>query len=197
MRKTWQNIVYYRSTGAYSDWATHYFVMTAQADSMLQAGALVDGNCKEGLCARSNLDYTKLERYVRRAVAEFVPQLEKTELVPNQLQLFDFSERKQSNRAVALLPSSKLAGRQSAATRSASDTQVMITRVGDALGEVGALEQLAARREGLFNVTKKISGYNRLTELKPHADKQNRLAYHHDPRSRYVNLPPDLPAIPS
>ena len=47
-----------------------------------------------------------------------------------------------------------------------------------------ALRQLCERREGLFNVTKKISGYNRLTELKPHLDKQNRLAYSHDPRSR-------------
>ena len=28
---TLQNIVYYRSTGAFSEWATHYFVMTAQA----------------------------------------------------------------------------------------------------------------------------------------------------------------------
>ena len=38
--------------------------------------------------------------------------------------------------------------------------------------------------------------YNRSTELKPHADKQNRLAYQHDPRSRYVNLPADLPPPP-
>ena len=83
-----------------------------------------------------------------------------------------------------------------------------------------ALTQLCERREGLFNVTKKISGHNRdgphfkplsvalarshptpvaaagLTELKPHTDKQNRLAYHHDPRSRYVNLPAGLPPLP-
>ena len=55
---------------------------------------------------------------------------------PNPNQLFDFSERKQSNRAVAMLPSARLAGRPSgsgAAVGSASDTPVMITRVSDAL----------------------------------------------------------------
>ena len=59
-----------------------------------------------------------------------------------------------------------------------------------------ALEQLCARREGLFQVTKQVSGYNRATELKPYADKQHKLAYQHDPRSRYVNLPADLPPMP-
>ena len=240
---TLQNIVYYRSTGAYSEWATHYFVMTAQADSMLSFGALKQAavaHDPNSLCARSNIDYEKMESYCRRAVGAFVPQLETHELVPNQLQLFDFSERKQSNRATALVPSKKLAasaqGGAAAAAGGdggAAHSQVLVTRVGDALqepfwpeglginrgflhcldcadlakgyaralakggGDLGAaLEQLCARREGLFQVTKQVSGYNRATELKPYADKQHKLAYQHDPRSRYVNLPADLPQMP-
>ena len=35
-----ENLVYYRSTGAFSHEATHYFVMTAQADSLVRYGAL-------------------------------------------------------------------------------------------------------------------------------------------------------------
>jgi len=136
---TLQNIVYYRSSGAFSEWATHYFVMTAQAGSMLQYGALLAPASEDSeLCARSNLDLIKLEGYARVAISEFVPELDQHELVPNQLQLFDFSERKQSNRAVAMLPSARLAGRHShshsgAAVGGSSDAPVMITRVSDAL----------------------------------------------------------------
>ena len=37
---------------------------------------------------------------------------------------------------------------------------------------------------------KKVSGYNRLTELKPEKGKRSgQLAYRIDPRTRYVNLP--------
>ena len=83
-----QNMVYYRSTGAYSDWATHYFVMTASADSLLQMGALREA-APEGdaskLCSRGNLDVVQLEAFVRRAVGEFVPELEHHEMVPNQV----------------------------------------------------------------------------------------------------------------
>ena len=236
---TLQNIVYYRSTGAFSEWATHYFVMTAQADSLLSWGALKGQGSQNGaLCARGNIDPSRMESYVRKAVGCFVPELAQWELVPNQLQIFDFSERKQSNRATLLLPSASMRGRKSGlsprSSADAEDEEVLITRVGDALQEPfwpeglginrgflhvldacelvkgyararvrdggkpakAALEQLCARREGLFNVTKKISGYNRLTELKPATDKQNKLAYHHDPRSRYVNIPADLPQNP-
>ena len=34
---TLQNIVYYRSTGAFSEWATHYFVMTGSLASLVAA----------------------------------------------------------------------------------------------------------------------------------------------------------------
>ena len=77
-----QNIVYYRSTGAFSDAATHYFVMTADADSLNAMGALRSVDTAEAdLCSASNVDRDKLAKYVRLAVAEFVPQLAQAELV--------------------------------------------------------------------------------------------------------------------
>ena len=154
-----------------------------------------------------------------------MPPLAQWPFVPNQLQLFDFSMRNQSNASSAAFPPAVFGGGPGGA--------VVVTRVGDALQEPfwpeglginrgflhcldcadlakgyaralarggggldAALEQLCARREGLFQVTKQVSGYNRATELKPYADKQHKLAYQHDPRSRYVNLPADLPPTP-
>ena len=81
--------------------------MTAQADSLAAAGALrslepaVHG--PGGLCAAANVDAARLEGYVRAAVAEFVPGLARQPVVPGSLQIFDFSERKQSNRAATLV----------------------------------------------------------------------------------------------
>ena len=37
------------------------------------------------LCSRGNLDVVQLEAFVRRAVGEFVPELEHHEMVPNQV----------------------------------------------------------------------------------------------------------------
>lgn len=83
---TLQNIVYYRSTGAFSSAATHYFVMTAQADSMLLEGALIAPASEGDLCARSNVNHDKMEVYVRKAIAEFVPELEHFSLVSDAIE---------------------------------------------------------------------------------------------------------------
>ena len=59
------------------------------------------------------------------------------------------------------------------------------------------LESLLSRREALFAYTKRVSGHNRLTELKPHVDSASRkYSYGIDPLSRYTSLPPDLPPRP-
>ena len=51
------------------------------------------------------------------------------------------------------------------------------------------------RREELFALTKRVSGTNRLTELKPTRDScQKAMTYTIDPASRYVQLPRSLPA---
>eukprot|EP00966_Prymnesium_polylepis_P159283 3681056-Prymnesium_polylepis.1 len=174
------------------------------------------------LCAPANVDLQALEAYVRKAVGEFVPMLAQQPMVAGQLQIFDFSERKQSNRAAALVPSTQMGG--------SSSQKVLVTRVGDALQEpfwpeglginrgflhcldcadmvkgyasllaTGAQlerggEQMLQRREALFGCTKRVSGYNRQTELKPHLDQTRTYTYSIDPRTRYASLPPSLPA---
>ena len=219
-----QNIVYYRSTGAFSPAATHYFVMTAESDSLLAAGALIAPDPADGLCSAPNVRKDRLAAYARAAVGAFVPQLAAAELVPGQLQIFDFSERKQSNKASALLSAGAFGGDPAA--------QVLVTRVGDALQEpfwpeglginrgflhvldcadltqgyaallarhgrlggsaaptaerVAECERLVFRREKLFQCVKRVSGSNRLTELK-------RGAWQIDPAQRYVALPADIP----
>ena len=232
-----QNLVYYRSTGAFSSEATHYFVMTADADSLKAMGALHTLDVPEAqLCAGSNVDKAKLVEYARIAVAEFVPQLAHAELVESNqgVQIFDFSERKVSNRASVLVDAADLGGAQG--------QQVLVTRVGDALQEpfwpeglginrgflhvldcadlvqgyaallgshgrkvkagaaaVAARDADAAaliqRREDLFTLVKRVSGTNRLTELKATRDaKQKALQYSIDPATRYLHLPRSLPA---
>ena len=73
------------------------------------------------------------------------------------------------------------------------------------------MERLLARREALFGYTKRVSGHNRLTELKPHAISESgigtnrasttagpggKFTYTIDPASRYAGLPIDLPPRP-
>ena len=170
------------------------------------------------------------------AVGEFVPALAEAELVQEPgvqgVQIFDFSERKVSNRSSVLLDATKLGGKKGAS--------VLVTRVGDALQEpfwpeglginrgflhvfdcadlvqgyasllqthgrrtkdgeaserrAAEASELLQRREELFGLVKRVSGTNRLTELKPTLDhKQKPVSYAVDPASRYVHLPRSLP----
>ena len=74
------------------------------------------------------MDRAQLEAFVRIAVSEFVPALADAELVAKQgVQIFDFSERKVSNKASVLIDATRLHG--------APGAQVLVTRVGDALQE--------------------------------------------------------------
>jgi hypothetical protein len=127
-----ENLVYYRSTGAFAETATHYFVMTTTAEALEGYGALLRGVADqaaraETLCHGSNVDTAKAEAYARQAIAAFVPSLAAEPMVPGNLSLFDFSERKQSNRAAIAVPGMQLGGRQ--------ETVCIATRVGDALQE--------------------------------------------------------------
>jgi hypothetical protein len=124
-----ENFVYYRSTGAFSDAPTHYFVMTTTSDALAAFGALRDPRLREGeLCAGGNQNPERLESYAREAVRCFVPELASRELVSGQLSLFDFSERKQSNKAAAVVPGSSFGSGQ-------NQSMCLVTRVGDALQE--------------------------------------------------------------
>lgn len=127
-----ENLVYYRSTGHFAEVATHYFVLTTTADALeafgaLRRGVLEQSATGDNLCAPSNVDAAKAEAYARRAVQAFVPSLANEPMVPGNLSLFDFSERKQSNRAAIAVPGDRLGGRQ--------ESVCVVTRVGDALQE--------------------------------------------------------------
>lgn len=104
--------------------------MTTSADALHSFGVLrrpAGEVAAEELCSPPNVDSAKLEAYARHAVGAFVPSLEAHEMCPGQLSLFDFSERKQSNRACALVTGSQVGSKQ--------DTPCVVTRVGDALQE--------------------------------------------------------------
>ena len=60
--------VYYRSTGAFSEAASHYFVMTADADSLHAFGALRSVDEPERMCAAANVDREALVGYVRKVM---------------------------------------------------------------------------------------------------------------------------------
>ena len=77
---------------------------------------------REQVCAAANVDTAKLEEYARAAVGAFVPSLAQHPLCPGQLSLFDFSERKQSNRAAALVTGASVGSKQ--------DTPCIVARVG-------------------------------------------------------------------
>ena len=60
------------------------------------------------------------------------------------------------------------------------------------------LDRLLQRREALFAYTKRVSGVNRTTELKPHVvGGKGRFTYAVDPQTRYASLPADLPTQPA
>ena len=123
-----ENLVYYRSSGAFAEAATHYCVMTTTSDALHAFGALRQLALPPSeLCAAANVDHARLEAYARAAVAAFVPLIARQPLVPGQLSLFDFSTRKQSSHAAVVVPGSALGGTQ--------QTCCLVTRVGDALQE--------------------------------------------------------------
>jgi hypothetical protein len=124
-----ENLVYYRSSGMFADSPTHYFVMTTSSEALCSFGALraVEGVAPDLLCAAANVDTGRLEEYARKAVGAFMPRLSTKPLCSGQLSLFDFSERKQSNRAAAIVGGARIGSKQ--------DTPCIVTRVGDALQE--------------------------------------------------------------
>ena len=116
-----QNIVYYNQPNS-----SHYFVMTAEAEGLLKAGALISKDDPE-LVGPHNVSMAKLEAFSRAAIAEFAPRLKEQPMLPRQLQIFDFSERRQSNVASLVLPAERFGG--------SYGRRMIVTRVGDALQE--------------------------------------------------------------
>ena len=68
--------------------------MTTELDALLAYGALTPAPEGVDPCHPSHIVSPNLEGYARKAVGAFVPFLKDREMVPGQLSLFDFSERK-------------------------------------------------------------------------------------------------------
>ena len=65
---------------------------------------------------------------------------------------------------------------------------------GAAIDRLTDANSLMQRREELFGLVKRVSGTNRLTELKPVRDsKQKPILYGIDPASRYTHMPRSIP----
>jgi len=87
-----ENLVYYRGE-------THYFVMTAKKDSLLKRGVCKhDAIEVKDLLTRENVDYNKLEAYVRQVATHIKLPVECPFALSafggtNDVQLFDFSKK--------------------------------------------------------------------------------------------------------
>ena len=64
---------------------------------------------------------------------------------------------------------------------------LLLTPLGKAPATVDAFHSVIQRREDLFGITKRISGTNRLSELKAHLDGSRRYQYTLDPSTRYAS----------
>ena len=196
-----ENFVYYRSTGCFSEVATHYVVMTTDVESLVACGALRHGHLQKlsELLGAANVDAQKLEAFARSAVGVFAPPLSSKPLAQGQgrgVTVFDFSERRQSKPAAAVTGT--------ASSSSSAEGVQLALRVGDALQEPfwpeglginrgflhvldtadavksfatrpdeAGLAAIVERREALFTVTKRLGAHNRLTELKPEKGPSN------------------------
>ena len=109
--------------------------MTVAAQSLVELGALKSSGDAAAIGQRSNLDTPKLLQCVRSVAAEFVNEkgVEWSATVPADRAaladptVFDFSERKTSNRAARLVDAARLGGKPG--------SHCLVTRVGDALQE--------------------------------------------------------------
>ena len=64
---------------------------------------------------------------------------------------------------------------------------LLLTPLGKVPATVDAFHNVIQRREDLFGITKRISGTNRLSELKAHLDCSRRYQYTLDPSTRYTS----------
>ncbi len=195
-----ENLVYYRSDGAFSPFRTHYVVATASPTSLHERGVLCRLQAPPPaseeqpqkafeLCAPSNVDKAKLEEYARAAVAEFVPNLERCEFVDDKvqaLQIFDFSERKESNKVAVFVTASELVEARTpnpttvrtdegattprteegrlvidVVSEGSATERVLVTRIGDALQEPFWPEGLGVNRGFLhaFDCVEMVQGF--------------------------------------
>ena len=112
--------------------------MTTEVDALVAAGALKTAAPADGSnpTAPTNINARQLEAYARRAVGAFVPQLATHPIAKGGgVSLFDFSERRASNRAATLAVGSSLIDAGLGRRGHTANERLLVSRVGDALQE--------------------------------------------------------------
>ncbi|XP_023206214.1 protein-methionine sulfoxide oxidase mical3a-like isoform X3 [Xiphophorus maculatus] len=190
-----ENIVYYKDD-------THYFVMTAKKQSLLDKGVILqDFPDTEQLLSRGNVDQDALQAYAREA-ADFSTN--------HQLPILDFAMNHYGQPDVAMFDFTCMYASENAALiRQRHGHQLLVTLVGDSLlepfwpmgtgvarGFLAALDSAwmirswAQGRAPLDVLAERESLYHLLPQTTPENMQKSISLFTVDPVTRYVNISP-------
>ncbi|KAM4569837.1 protein-methionine sulfoxide oxidase mical3b isoform 2-T2 [Odontesthes bonariensis] len=190
-----ENIVYYKDD-------THYFVMTAKKQSLLEKEVILkDFADTELLLSRDNVDQDALQAYAREA-ADFSTN--------HQLPLLDFAINHYGQPDVAMFDFTCMYASENAAmVRQRHGHQLLVTLVGDSLlepfwpmgtgvarGFLAALDcawmirSWAQGRTPLDVLAERESLYRHLAQTTPENMQKNISLFSVDPATRYLNITP-------
>uniref|UniRef100_I3JL15 F-actin monooxygenase n=1 Tax=Oreochromis niloticus TaxID=8128 RepID=I3JL15_ORENI len=190
-----ENIVYYKDD-------THYFVMTAKKQSLLEKGVILqDFADTELLLSRGNVDQNALQAYAREA-ADFSTN--------HQLPALDFAMNHYGQPDVAMFDFTCMYASENAAmVRQRHGHQLLVTLVGDSLlepfwpmgtgvarGFLAALDSAwmirswAQGAAPLDVLAERESLYRLLPQTTPENMQKNITLYSVDPTTRYMNTSP-------
>ncbi|XP_039456540.1 protein-methionine sulfoxide oxidase mical3b isoform X4 [Oreochromis aureus] len=190
-----ENIVYYKDD-------THYFVMTAKKQSLLEKGVILqDFADTELLLSRGNVDQNALQAYAREA-ADFSTN--------HQLPTLDFAMNHYGQPDVAMFDFTCMYASENAAmVRQRHGHQLLVTLVGDSLlepfwpmgtgvarGFLAALDSAwmirswAQGAAPLDVLAERESLYRLLPQTTPENMQKNITLYSVDPTTRYMNTSP-------
>ncbi|CAI5636725.1 unnamed protein product [Oreochromis niloticus] len=190
-----ENIVYYKDD-------THYFVMTAKKQSLLEKGVILqDFADTELLLSRGNVDQNALQAYAREA-ADFSTN--------HQLPALDFAMNHYGQPDVAMFDFTCMYASENAAmVRQRHGHQLLVTLVGDSLlepfwpmgtgvarGFLAALDSAwmirswAQGAAPLDVLSERESLYRLLPQTTPENMQKNITLYSVDPTTRYMNTSP-------
>ncbi|XP_027899055.1 protein-methionine sulfoxide oxidase mical3a-like isoform X2 [Xiphophorus couchianus] len=190
-----ENIVYYKDD-------THYFVMTAKKQSLLDKGVILqDFPDTEQLLSRGNVDQDALQAYAREA-ADFSTN--------HQLPILDFAMNHYGQPDVAMFDFTCMYASENAALiRQRHGHQLLVTLVGDSLlepfwpmgtgvarGFLAALDSAwmirswAQGRAPLDVLAERESLYHLLPQMTPENMQKSISLFTVDPVTRYVNISP-------
>ncbi|KAM4615674.1 protein-methionine sulfoxide oxidase mical3b [Polymixia lowei] len=192
-----ENIVYYKDD-------THYFVMTAKKQSLLEKGVILQDHADtELLLSRGNVDQNALQTYAREA-ADFS--------TGHQLPSLDFAMNHYGQPDVAMFDFTCMYASENAAlVRQRQGHQLLVTLVGDSLlepfwpmgtgiarGFLAALDSAwmirswAQGNAPLDVLAERESLYRLLPQTTPENINKNICLYTVDPATRYPNINPLL-----